>query len=62
MVRDPCVAAVLCDVRLMSLPEVLRLPEVVVEEESKLMGESCPVCLETYQVGDKVSYFEGACS
>lgn len=47
----------LCVYRLMPLPEVLRLPEVAVEEESKLVGESCPVCLETYQVGDKVSSY-----
>lgn len=39
----------------MPLPEVLRLPEVLVEEGSKLVGEACPVCLETYRVGDTVS-------
>ncbi|CAN0426961.1 unnamed protein product, partial [Laminaria digitata] len=40
--------------RPMSLPEVLQLSEVVVEEASRLEGESCPVCLETYRIGDKV--------
>ena len=45
-----------CDVthRPMALPEVLQLPEVLVEAGSRLEGDSCPVCLETYRAGDKV--------
>lgn len=38
----------------MSLPEVLQLPEVCVEAGSRLEGDSCPVCLEPYRLGDKV--------
>lgn len=41
-------------IRPMSLPEVLQLPEVCVQAGSRLEGDSCPVCLETYRVGDKV--------
>ncbi|CAM9186722.1 unnamed protein product [Ectocarpus sp. 12 AP-2014] len=40
--------------RPMSLPEVLQLPEVRVEEGSRLEGDSCPVCLEAYRIGDKL--------
>ncbi|CAN0427715.1 unnamed protein product [Pylaiella littoralis] len=40
--------------RPMSLPEVLQLSEVRVEAGSKLEGESCPVCLEVYRLGDKL--------
>ncbi|CAM9669853.1 unnamed protein product, partial [Hapterophycus canaliculatus] len=40
--------------RPMSLPEVLQLPEVRVEEGSRLEGDSCPVCLEAYRLGDKL--------
>lgn len=42
--------------RPMSLPEVLQLPEVCVEAGSRLEGDSCPVCLESYRVGDKVGF------
>lgn len=41
--------------RPMSLPEVLQLPEICVEAGSRLDGDSCPVCLETFRTGDKVS-------
>jgi len=40
--------------RPMSLPEVLNLEEVRVEEGSRLNGECCPVCLEPFKSGDKV--------
>ncbi|CAM9695628.1 unnamed protein product [Ectocarpus sp. 12 AP-2014] len=40
--------------RPMSLPEVLQLPEVRVEEGSRLEGDACPVCLEAYRIGDKL--------
>eukprot|EP00903_Cladosiphon_okamuranus_P015745 g14533.t1 len=40
--------------RPMSLPEVLQLPEVVVEAGSRLEGDSCPVCLEPYRLGDRL--------
>eukprot|EP00904_Undaria_pinnatifida_P002379 jgi/Undpi1/12141/HiC_scaffold_5.g01817.m1 len=44
--------------RPMSLPEVLQLPEVIVEAGSRLEGESCPVCLEPYRIGDKRPSFD----
>lgn len=41
----------------MPIREVLQLPDVQVEEGSRLEGDSCPVCLENYRVGDKVGLF-----
>lgn len=40
----------------MPLPEVLKLPEVIVEGTSRLIGDSCPVCLDAYRLDDKVNY------
>ncbi|CAM9328673.1 unnamed protein product [Ectocarpus fasciculatus] len=40
--------------RPMPLPEVLQLPEVCVEEGSRLEGDSCPICLEAYRIGDRL--------